>query len=73
MITVRNFLVGLGVAILLVVCTFTTQASTFTISTGSADDELGRFGYPDTATYGQTITAVSVTTQLDSFTFTSDR
>ena len=44
-------------------------ASTFTINTGPPNTSISTFGYPNTATYGQTMTAVPVTTQLDSFSF----
>ena len=49
-------------------CTY-GWASTFTINTGSPNTSISTFGYPNTATYGQTMTAVPVNTQLDSFSF----
>jgi len=47
----------------------TTRASTFTIATTPPNVNISTFGYPNTATYGQTITAVAGTTQLNSFSF----
>ncbi len=44
-------------------------ADTFTIDTGPPSTTVATFGYPNTATYGQTITTVAGTTQLDSFSF----
>src|SRR6185295_2173844 len=47
----------------------TARASSFTITTNPPNINISTFGYPNTATYGQTITAVAGTTQLNSFSF----
>ena len=47
----------------------TALADTVIDTTPQADTSICPFGYPDTATYGQVITAPADDTQLDSFTF----
>jgi hypothetical protein len=68
----KSRVVGLlAVAIMI----FGTVQDTFggsinTVSTWNGSENVGNFGYPDTATFGQTITATSgLGSQLDSFSF----
>jgi len=48
---------------------FSANASSFTIDTNPPNTSISTFGNPNTATYGQVITAVAGTTTLDSFSF----
>ena len=59
----------LALAVLCIGSTTSAWASSFTIDTGTPTTTISTFGYPNTATYGQTITTVAGTTQLDSFSF----
>jgi len=56
-------------AVLIAAFVSTSRGSTFTINTTPPNSTISSFGYTNTATYGQTITAVAGTTQLDSFSF----
>src|SRR5215510_2625010 len=49
--------------------TMVAFADSFTINTGPPNTSIAIWGYPNTATYGQTITPVGTATQLNSFTF----
>src|SRR5215510_12798465 len=56
-------------AIICVCSSVIAFADPVTITTGAPSLTISTFGYPNTATYGQTITAVAGATQLNSFTF----
>lgn len=60
---------ALAVAVLYLASAAPAFSTAFTIDTTPPNTNIATFGYPNTATYGQTITAVAGTTQLDSFTF----
>ena len=65
----RYYLAVLAFAMILIGSNTTAWADTFTIDTNPQNTTISSWGYPNTATYGQVITTVAGTTQLDSFSF----
>jgi len=66
----RRFIFSaLACAVLFAASVLSAKASSFTIDTNPPNASISTFGNPNTATYGQVITAVAGTTTLDSFSF----
>ena len=59
----------LAVAVIYLASAPPAHSTPFTIDTTPPNTTISSFGYTNTATYGQVITAVGGTTQLDSFSF----
>ena len=65
----KNLILSIIACAALSVAFETTVFVTHSLSTPCSKTTIFTFGHPNTATYGQVITAVAGTTQLDSFSF----